>query len=296
MKKLIYKIKLIMLIISILMTFVSCAPKEYASLDGNLSVHFIDVGQGDSTLIISPQGDAMLIDAGNNGVGDDVIAYMKKQGVEKLEVLVGTHPDADHIGGLDTVIYEYDVESFYMPRKSHTTKTFKDVLLAAKQKGLKIKEAKIGEAFMLGEEIKCEILNPVKEYGSDNNLWSAVVRIEYGKMSFLFMGDAEVENESDILECGAYVDSDVMKLGHHGSSTSSSKRFIEAVSPDAAVVSCKMENSYGHPHKETLELLEKEGIQLYRTDEQGDIVFYCDKENIWSDMDPGSYEYYGEVR
>ncbi len=296
MEKTIYKIKLILIIISTIMIFSSCTPANDTGSDSNMSVHFIDVGQGDSTLIISPKGDAMLIDAGNNGVGDDVIAYMKKQGIEKLEVLIGTHPDADHIGGLDTVIYEYDVESFYMPRKSHTTKTFKDVLLAAKEKGLKIKEAKIGETFMIGEEVKCEILNPVKEYGNDNNLWSAVVRIEYGKRSFLFMGDAEVENESDILEYGEYVDSDVIKLGHHGSSTSSSKRFIEAVSPDAAVVSCKMGNSYGHPHKETLELLEKEGVQLYRTDEQGDIVFYCDKENIWSDMDPGSYEYYGEMK
>ncbi|KDR95047.1 Metal-dependent hydrolase, beta-lactamase superfamily II [Peptoclostridium litorale DSM 5388] len=296
MKKFTYKIKLIFITISILMTLASCAPSNEANSPANLSVHFIDVGQGDSTLILAPQGEAMLIDAGNNGVGDDVIAYMKNQGVEKLDVLVGTHPDADHIGGLDTVIYEYDIESFYMPRKAHTTKTFKDVLLAAKEKGLNIKEAKIGEKFILGEDVKCEILNPVKEYGDDNNLWSVVVRIEYGKRSLLFMGDAEIENESDMLEYGAYVDSDVIKLGHHGSSTSSSESFIKAVSPDAAVVSCKMENSYGHPHRETLELLEKEGIELYRTDEQGSVVFYCDKNRIWSDMNPGSYEYYGEMK
>ena len=296
MKKFTFKIKLIFMTISILMTLASCAPTDDDGSTESLSVHFIDVGQGDSTLIVAPRGEAMLIDAGNNGVGEDVIAYMKKQGVEKLDILVGTHPDADHIGGLDTVIYEYDVENLYMPRKSHTTKTFKDVLLAAKEKGLNIKEAKAGEKFILGEDVKCEILNPVKEYENDNNLWSAVVRIEYGERSFIFMGDAEVENEFDMLESGARVDSDVIKLGHHGSSTSSSESFIKAVSPDAAVVSCKMENSYGHPHRETLELLEKQGIELYRTDEQGSIVFYCDKNRIWSDMNPGSYEYYGEMK
>ncbi len=268
--------------------------KKEFSKEGALSVHFIDVGQGDSTLVITPDHETMLIDAGNNGVGKEIESYLKGHGINKIDVLVGTHPDADHIGGIDYIIYNFEIGSFYMPKKSHTTETFKDVLIAAKKKGLKIKEAKYGVNFNLGKSVVCEILNPMRSYGEDNNLWSIVIKATYKNKSFLFTGDAEFENEKDMISSGINLESDVLKLGHHGSSSSTSENFLKAVHPDVAILSCKYKNKYGHPHKETLNLLKEYNIPLYRTDEQGSIVFYSNGDEIWSEKKPGTYDYYGE--
>ncbi|SHG89030.1 ComEC/Rec2 family competence protein [Tepidibacter thalassicus] len=288
--------KIITVLILIFAIFlVGCSNKKLDNniSNSNLTVHFIDVKQGDSTLIISPDNKTMLIDAGDNSQGENIKNYLKKLNINKIDVLVGTHPDADHIGGLDYIINNFEINSFYMPRKSHNTKTFKDVLIAAKNKGLTIKEAKYGVKFKLGNYVKCEILNPVKKYGNDNNLWSAVIKTTYNNKSFLFTGDAEFKNEEDMIKSGANLKSDVLKLGHHGSSTSTSEKFLKIVNPDVAVISCKYKNKYGHPHKETLKLLKKYNIPLYRTDEQGNIVFYCDGNKIWTDKKPGTYNYYG---
>ncbi|AHM56748.1 ComE operon protein 3 [Peptoclostridium acidaminophilum DSM 3953] len=285
------RLKSIVLVIVAAAILSSCS---FVENEGLMQVHFIDVGQGDSTLIMSPDGKTMLIDAGDNSAGDVVANYLKKRGVSTIDILVGTHPDADHIGGLDTIIDSFEIVDFYMPRKSHTTNTFLDVLNAAKRNGLKVKEAKAGVDFKLGSEVKGKFLNPRSTYSDDNNLWSAVARLEYSDKSFLFMGDAEVQNELEILGAGENIDSDLIKLGHHGSSTSSSEEFIKAVSPDVAVISAKLKNSYGHPHKETLELLKAQSILIYRTDEQGSIAFYCDGKKIWADKKQGTYNYYGE--
>lgn len=261
----------------------------------NLNVHFIDVGQGDSTLVITPDEKTMLIDAGDNAQGKIVEDYLKKLNIDKIDVLIGTHPDADHIGGLDYIIYNFTIGDFYMPKKNHTTETFQDVLIAARQKGLKIKQAKYGVAFYLGNDVKSQFLSPNKIYGDDNNLYSAVVKTTYKNKSFLFTADAEIENENDMINSGINLKSDVLKLGHHGSSTSTSENFLNAVNPDVSVISCKYKNKYGHPHKEILELIKKYNIPIYRTDEQGNIVFYSDGNEIWTDKKPGTYNYYGNI-
>jgi len=289
-KKLFSKIILISIIILSSIYFSAC---DVLEKDTRLQVHFIDVGQGDSTLIISPNGRTMLIDAGDNSKGSEVISYLKRKGISKIDILIGTHPDADHIGGLDDVIEAFDIGEFYLPKKNHTTKTYESVLLAAKSKELTIKEGYADREINYDKNIKLKILSPIKskDYGSDNNLYSIVVKLDYNQASFLFMGDAEYKNEYDILASSDNLKSDVVKLGHHGSHSSTSLEFLNAVAPSAAVVSCGYKNKYSHPHKEVLDLLETTNIPLYRTDEQGDIIFRTDGKTITANTEPGSYTY-----
>lgn len=276
-----------------LLTSILFSGCELIELDNRLKVHFLDVGQGDCTLVVSPSGKSMLIDAGDNSQGDKVVSYLKRNGIHKIDILIGTHPDADHIGGLDDVIDSFDIGEFYMPKKSHTTKTFKSVLLSAKAKGLTIKEGYAGRLIDFDENIILKILSPVKSksYADDNNLYSIVIKLDYISSSFLFMGDAEYENEADILHTEKNLKTDILKLGHHGSASSTSKAFLEAVSPTAAVISAGYKNKYSHPHKEVLDLLESNDIALYRTDEQGDIIFYSDGQTITANNNPASYTY-----
>lgn len=242
--------------------------------DGDLQVHFIDVGQGDSVLIRS-DGYNILIDAGENNKGQTVVAYLKSQGVETLDLVIGTHPHSDHIGGLDVVINEMDVKRVLMPglKKSvvPTTKTYRDLLTAIKNKSLTATVSKPGQTYTFGKGV-LTVLGPVDDY-DDLNDTSLVARFDYNGHSFLFTGDMEKGAEQDLLDSGADVSSEVLKLGHHGSSTSSSKTFFEAVDPAYCIASCGEDNDYGHPHKETLQRVQQSGAELYRTDYQGSIVF-----------------------
>ena len=247
---------------------------------GNMTVHFIDVGQGDSILIQLPSRQNMLIDAGDNDKGEVVIDYLKKQGVTRIDYLVGTHPHADHIGGMDDVIDEFAIGEIYMPKVTHTTKTYMDVLEAIDKKNLKIKATKTGMTIPL-EDVKAEILAPDGEMKSDNlNDYSIVIKLTYGETVFLLQGDAEKKTEANILASGTDIKADVIKLGHHGSSTSSTTKYIEAVDPDYAVITLAKDNKYGHPHKEVMTLMDEKGITVYRTDEDGTIVVISDGEKV----------------
>lgn len=246
-----------------------------------LSVHFIDVGQADSILIES-EGNFMLIDAGNNADADLVTTYLNDAGVKRLEYVIGTHPHEDHIGSLDTVIENFDVGKIFLPKISHNTKTYEDVLTAIADKGLKVTAPKVGDSFLLGAS-RFTILAPNGEYQNDLNNWSIGIRLVCQDTAFVMAGDAEAEAERDICGNGQELQADVLKLGHHGSSTSSSEEFLQAVKPKYAVISCETGNDYGHPHKETLEKMERYGIQVFRTDEQGTVVAYSDGKTItWS--------------
>lgn len=284
--------KKIFLITFILSSIILCSCAQTneesinCSLNNNLlATHFIDVEQGDSTLLISPDNKIMLIDAGDNSHGKKVVDYLNRLNIKKIDILIGTHPDADHIGGLDYVIKHFDIGLFCMPDKAHTTDTFKDVLLAAKNKNLKIHKAKSGVNFTLGKSIKCSVLSPNKSY-SENNLCSLVIKSTYKNKSFLFTGDAEFENEQDMIKSNYNIESNILKLGHHGSSSSTSENFLLKVKPDIAVISCKHNNKYHHPSEKTLTLLKKYNIPLYRTDTQGDIVLFCDGYKIFSYKKP----------
>lgn len=246
-----------------------------------LSVHFVDVGQADCILIESG-GNFMLIDAGNNADADLVTAYLKDAGVKRLEYVIGTHPHEDHIGSLDTVIETFDVGKIFLPKVSHNTQTYEDVLNAIADKGLKVTAPKVGDSYDLGVS-RFTILAPNGEYQNDLNNWSIGVRLVCQDTAFVMAGDAEADAERDICENGQELEADVLKLGHHGSSTSSSEEFLEAVDPKYAVISCETGNDYGHPHRETLEKMERYGIQVFRTDEQGTVVAYSDGKAVtWS--------------
>ena len=244
-------------------------------------MHYIDVGQGDSILAES-DGHYMLIDAGENDQAGTVISYLKAQGVTKLDYVIGTHPHSDHIGGLDKVIDTFPVDKVILPPVEHTTKTFEDVLVSIASRGLKITKPTPGDSYDLGDA-SFTILSPVKDYGSDLNNWSVGVRLTYGDNSFVMCGDAEKQAEEDIIKNGAVLKADVLKAGHHGSSTSTSDAFLKKVSPSWVVIQCGKGNSYGHPHKETMEKLTKAGCQVLRTDEEGTITAFSDGKTItWS--------------
>lgn len=246
-------------------------------LNDELRVSFIDVGQGDSEFIELPNGETMLIDAGTNETGKNVVDYIKSLGYTSIDYVVGTHPHEDHIGGLDDVIKTFDIGSIYMPKVTADTKTFEDVLDAAESKNLMINTAKSGVSIMDTEDLSVKFLAPTLDIYENTNDYSAVVKVVYGDTSYLFTGDAEEFSESLITDD---VNADVLKVGHHGSSTSTSTEFLKKVSPSSAVISCGKDNSYGHPHSETLQKLADMGTAVYRTDELGTIVSVSDGKTI----------------
>lgn len=243
----------------------------------NLKVHFIDVGQADSIFIELPNKETMLIDAGNNADSKLVVNYIKNLKYDTINYVIGTHPHEDHIGGLDKVINTFKIQNIYMPDVQHTTKTFEDVILAVKSKNLKISTAKAGVNILNLENLKIDIIAPVNDdYDSLNN-YSAVVKIIYKEKSFLFMGDAEKLSEKEIT---ANVKADVIKIGHHGSNSSTSKTFLKKVNPIYAVISVGEDNDYGHPKASILKMLNEFNINVFRTDKLGTIVFSTDGFNI----------------
>lgn len=233
-------------------------------------VRYLDVGQADSILVQS-EGINMLIDAGTNSSGQTVVKDLEDLGVTKIDYLIGTHPHEDHIGGMDDIIKNFDIGIIYMPKIQTNTKTFEDVLDAVSEKSLKITSPKKGDEFEVGGA-RCEIMTDGIEDTSNLNLSSIVIRMTYGTQSFLFMGDAEKENE----ETRQWPQTTVLKVGHHGSSTSSSTQFLNEVQPQISVISVGKDNKYGHPTKTTINKLEKIKTKIYRTDESGTITITSD--------------------
>ena len=247
--------------------------------EGTLEVHYIDVGQGDATLI-KCGSHAMLIDGGNNNKGTTVQLYLKKQGVESLDYVIGTHPDADHIGGLDVIVYKYNCEKVIMPDYEKDTRTYQELVDVIHDKNMKITYPVVGEQYALGEA-KFTIIAPnSNSYGGNANDYSVAILLEYGKNRFLFTGDAEEASEAEMLTNGIDISADVYKVAHHGSRSASTQEFLNAVHPKYAVISCGEGNSYGHPHAEVLNRLRSMGVEVFRTDEQGSIIASSDGENI----------------
>ncbi|MGG4495607.1 MBL fold metallo-hydrolase [Brevibacillus reuszeri] len=247
--------------------------------DGKVIVHYIDVGQGASQLIIGPSGKTILIDAGNNDKEKVVTDYLKKQNVKKVDILIGTHPDADHTGGLDAVIRTFDIGKIYMPRVQANTKTFESVLTEIAKKGLKVSTAKAGVTLEWEPDVAIEMVAPIGSYKDANDM-SAVIHLTYGTTSFLFTGDAETESEKDLVQSQVNLKSDVLLVGHHGSKTSTSEAFLNRVNPTYAIIQSGKGNKYGHPTNVVMDRLAKKGIKIYRNDEQGNIVFTSNGKEI----------------
>lgn len=270
-------------------TVVSDSLVDVEELEGDLTIHFIDVGQADSILIVQGEHN-MLIDAGTNEAGKTVVEYVNSQGIDSFDYVVGTHPHEDHIGGLDNVINSFNIETFLFPKTTSTTKTFKDVATAASNKGLKFTVPQVGSTYTLGDAT-FEILAPNSEKYESTNNYSIVIKMTYGNNKFVFTGDAETISEAEILNNGVDLSADLLKIGHHGSYTSTSAEFLKAVSPKYAVICVGEGNTYDHPVKSVMERLKENNIDVYRTDESGTIIAVSDGKNITFNVKKGSYNY-----
>ncbi|MBY6929773.1 ComEC/Rec2 family competence protein [Clostridium botulinum] len=242
----------------------------------DMEVHYIDVGQGDSELIqIGNQN--ILIDAGCND--NKALNYLKSQGISKLDYIIATHPHEDHIGGMTSVINNFEIGEFYAPKVNHTTKTFENMIKALQNKGLKLTAPTIGDTLTIGNATM-QFLAPNSSKYQDLNNYSIVCKLKYGNTSYLFTGDAESLSEGEILAKQLDISADVLKLGHHGSHSSTSQAFLDKVNPKYAIVSCGKGNDYGHPHQETIDKLNAKNINILRTDVSGTIISTSDGNNI----------------
>lgn len=248
---------------------------DYSSIDADVSVHFIDVGQGDSILIKSKDKN-VLIDAGERNKGEEVALYLKENKVEKLDYIIATHPHSDHIGGLPYIIENFQVSEVIVPEiideKVPTTQIYYEFLESVSKKGLLLTPARVGDKYDLGSSY-FEILSPKGNDYDDLNDYSVVINLNHKNNNFLLCGDAETKVEKEMLNDKLLRDVDVLKAGHHGSSSSSSNDFLEKIMPEYFVVMCGEGNSYNHPSEKTIEKFASYSKNIYRTDINGNIMF-----------------------
>ncbi|MEO6724542.1 MAG: ComEC/Rec2 family competence protein [Blastocatellia bacterium] len=252
---------------------------------GKLQIFALDVGQGDGLLIISPGGKTVLIDAGNARAGDEVAATLQRRNIRSLDLAVATHPHADHIAGLRRVIGKLTVGELLDSGQNFTSDEYKRLQRAVKSRKVELLIAKKGWTYDLGSGAKLEAFNPhgdnqwitkVREGGSAENANSVVLRLSYGNFAMVFTGDAETETETELLRAKPQLSAQVLKVGHHGSRYATGDQFLNAVHPQAAIISCGAENIYGHPSQPTLDRLKRSNIQVYRTDLGGEIAIVSD--------------------
>lgn len=256
------------------------SPKDYALSQENagLTVHFIDVGQGDSTLLES-NGEFVLVDAGERDYGETVLRYIQSRGAQTLKYIIATHPHSDHIGGIRTVLDGIKTENFITVETDCDTYSWLKTLRKVDALGVRYIDAVPGDTYRFGNA-GFTILAPLADGYEGYNNYSVVIRAEYGDVRFLMTGDAEEESEAEMLEAGEDLRADVLKCGHHGSSDATTAPFLKAVNPSYAVISCGSGNDYGHPHRETLQKLGALGCAVYRTDLQGNIIAHTDGQRL----------------
>ena len=242
-----------------------------------LKVHYLDVGQGDSIFIELPNNETMLIDAAESYQSENIINYLKNLNYQKIDYVIGTHPHTDHIGGLKDIINTFEIGKIYMPKVVSTTKTYESLLMAIKDKNLKINTAKAGTSIIDTDALKINILAPNNSTYTELNNYSVVTKITYGTTKFLFMGDAEKLSENEIKED---VTADVIKIGHHGSNTSSSIDFIKKVNAKYGIISVGLNNKYNLPKEETITNWENSRTKIYLTSTNGTITAISDGTNI----------------
>lgn len=256
---------------------------------GTLEMHVIDVGQADSILFI--QGDeVMLVDAGTRGAGDDVVKYLQGLGIEEIDILIGTHPHEDHMGGMKKVLQNFKIECFYFPQRSDvTTKYYVDVLEYVVENQIPCGDKDAGDIISFGEASIQFITSTGPKEDKDLNNCSIVIRVTFGEIDFFLGGDIEKEVEREILASGMEIESEIYKASHHGSDTSNIREIVEEIDPEYIYISCGLYNKHDHPCQSVIELFEELKIPVYRTDESGTIKVVTDGENITTDKEPGTY-------
>lgn len=276
--------KLLCLLLAFLCTLflVSCGNNNKVVEEENLKIHYIDVGQGDSELI-QVDGKNILIDAGTSD--KKALNYLKSIGITSIDYVIATHPHEDHIGSMDDVINNFNVGTFYAPKITTTTKTYENMVKALKSKNLKINVPKVGQELSVGKAT-LTFLAPNSSKYEDMNNYSVVIKLQYGSKSFIFMGDAEDVSEKEILGKQLDIRADVLKVGHHGSHSSTTQAFLDKVNSKYSVISCEKGNDYGHPHKETIDKLNGKNINVFRTDLQGTIIASSDGEELKFNVNP----------
>jgi len=275
--------RLLCIFLIIIFSFSACTyeiTEEEASVrreEGILTVHFIDVGQGDC-ILLQNEKTTMLIDSGTSDSGVLICEYLNSLSIEKLDYFIGTHPHEDHLGGAAAVISQIDIDNLYLTEAKSTAFFFERLLDAVINKNITVNIPKTGCRYK-AEGFDFEFLSPETDFGNENDN-SIVMRVDFGETSFLFMGDAEKNTEKYLLSNNKRIDADVIKIGHHGSRNASLTEFLNAVKPRAAVIQCGKGNSYGHPHDEALARIKKSGAEIFRCDELGTVVLKSDGTNI----------------
>ncbi len=269
------KIKYLILIFSIILC---CGCDKYNNF---LSIHIIDVGQGDCILIKTPQNKNILVDGGDENSYKIIKSYLNLHKVNHLDIIFTTHFDKDHIGSLDDIINNFDVSKIYAPNQISSSPHYNNLLIACNNSNIKLNHLSKGDSLNLDSNININVLSP--SYIQDNNNKNSIVfNLQYQDMDFLFTGDCESENETDIINSFNLSTIDFLKVAHHGSDTSSTDNFVKETSPSISVISCGYKNQYGHPHDSTLSTLNKYNSKVFRTDINGDLVFYSDGYKIFT--------------
>ena len=259
------------------------------SVEGELILTMIDVGQADCFLLMQ-NGETALVDCGTRSTGKDAVEYLKSIGITKLDYVFGTHPHDDHMGGMYDVITNFEVGKVIIPEIKETiTTNWYTKLMGELQSGSYIVEnPKVGDIYYLGEA-SMVVLGPISDANGNTNNYSTVMKVSFGEMDIIMTGDAETEVEEEILATNVDLDAEILKMGHHGSDTSSSEEFLDAISPDYALISTKVGNKYEHPIKSTMDNLKQRNIEVYRTDENGTVIATITSDSVSFNCEPGDY-------
>ena len=274
-------LKIILTISAIIISISFLTQNNNGNYENKMIIHYIDVGQGDC-ILIQVNNKNLLIDSGPSSNRKDLLNYLEKLNIKKFDYIIATHPHEDHIGNMDTIIKRYDIGSFYSPKVITSSTTFENMISALVDKNLKINVLKKGvKGIDLGKNTEIEVFSPLENISSDNlNDYSPIIKITFFNNSFLFTGDAEISTEDTVLSQNNNLNCDILKVGHHGSSTSTSTDFLISTNPSVAIISVGKNNSYGHPTSETLSLLNSYNIRTIRTDINGTVIAISDGKNI----------------
>lgn len=264
--------------------------EEQNPLIGNLMLHMIDVGQADSFLLI--QNDSIaLIDCGTRSTGEDVVEYLKNMGITKIDYIIGTHPHDDHMGGMYDVITNFEIGTIIIPEVADgeiTTNWYMKLMKEIKDGNYTVDHPELKEVYNLGYA-SMKVIGPISEPKDNTNNYSIVLKVTFGEMDIIMTGDAEKEVEAEILASGENLDAEILKVGHHGSDTSNTKEWLDAIAPEYALISTKVGNKYNHPIKSVMELLEERKIEVYRTDENGSVIATITSNDVIFNCEPGDY-------